>query len=92
MTYRPMVLAYGVYGGVLDTIQWEGYREGIDDIRYATALKRLAQKAAKSPNIETRYAGNKALQYMATLSRTEGDLQTVRYEMIDRILALSEMR
>ncbi len=91
-TYRPMVFAYGVHGGVLDTIQWEGYREGIDDIRYATALKRLAQAAARSPNLETRYAGNKALQYMATLSRTEGDLQAVRYEMIQRILALREMR
>ena len=91
-TYRPMVFAYGVHGGVLDTIQWEGYREGIDDIRYATALKRLAQTAARSPSLETRYAGNKALQYMATLSRTDGDLQTVRYEMIQRILALREMR
>ncbi len=91
-TYRPMVFAYGVHGGVLDTIQWEGYREGIDDIRYATALKRLAQAAAKSASIETRYAGNKALQYMATLSRTDGDLQAVRFEMIQRILALREMR
>lgn len=90
-TYRPMVFAYGVHGGVLDTIQWEGYREAIDDIRYATALRRLGQQAAKSPDLKTRYAGNKALQFMATLSRTEGDLNTVRYEMIQRILALQAM-
>ncbi len=87
-TYRPMVFAYGIYGGVLDTIQWEGYREGIDDIRYATLLKRLARQSGKSEVLETRYAGNQALQYLATLSPTEGDLDTVRYEMIRHIMKL----
>ena len=67
-TYRPMVFAYGVHGGVLDTIQWEGYREGIDDIRYATALKRLAQTAARSPSLETRYAGWKGAEGQAILA------------------------
>ena len=90
-TYRPMVFAYGVYGGVIDTIQWEGYREAIDDIRYATQLKRLAQKAAASGALATRYAGKQALQYMATLDRTKNDLNTVRYEMISRILTLQDM-
>ena len=91
LTYRPMVFAYGVYGGVIDTIQWEGYREGIDDIRYATLLKTLAQQAAKSPSLEARYAGNKALQFMALLDPASGDLNTLRYEMITRILALREI-
>ncbi len=90
-TYRPMVFAYGVYRGVIDTIQWEGYREGIDDIRYATVLKRLAKQATRSPDLATRYAGNQALQYMALISRTDGDLQAVRYEMVRRIMALREM-
>lgn len=89
--YRPMVFAYGVYSGVIDTIQWEGYREAIDDIRYATALKRLAQQAAQSTDLETRNVGKQALQYMATLSRITGDLNAVRYEMIQRILALKCM-
>ena len=61
VTYRPMVFAYGTGDGVLDTIQWEGFREGVDDIRYATALVKLAREAAKSPKTELRYAGNKAL-------------------------------
>lgn len=41
-TYKPMVFAYGTGDGVIDTLGWEGFREGLDDIRYATALKRLA--------------------------------------------------
>ncbi|MBC8101929.1 MAG: hypothetical protein H7Z41_04995 [Cytophagales bacterium] len=32
-------VVYPVRGGVLDTIQWEAVREGIDDVRYYGALK-----------------------------------------------------
>ena len=87
-TYKPMVFAYGIYDGVIDTLQWEGYREGIDDIRYATLLKTLAQKAVKSDDFETRIRGRKALQYMATIRKDGGDLDTVRLEMAQRILGL----
>ena len=90
-TYRPMVFAYGIYGGVLDTLQWEGYREGIDDIRYATMLRVLAQKAARSEVLETRYAGNKAMQFVANLNREQCDLNVVRLEMIRFILQLKEL-
>lgn len=89
LTYRPMVFAYGIHGGVLDTLQWEGYREGIDDIRYATLLMRLAHQAAKSDEISERYAGNRALQFMAKLSRADADLNAARMEMIRHIMALS---
>ena len=87
-TYRPMVFAYGIYDGVIDTLQWEGFREGIDDIRYATLLKTLAQKAAASDDFAIRVRGRKALQYLATIPRDCGDLDAVRLEMAGRILAL----
>ncbi len=39
---------YPTANGVVDTIAWEGYREAIDDIRYATAFReRLAAVRAK---------------------------------------------
>ena len=89
--YRPMVFAYGQYKGVIDTIQWEGFREGLDDIRYATLMVTLARKAAKSKDIEARYAGNKALQYLAAFRKESDDLDACRAEMIRHILALQKM-
>jgi len=89
--YRPMVFAYGSYDGVIDTLQWEGFREGIDDIRYATMMKTLALEASASKNIETQYAGRLALQFLA-LSRPEKiDLNSARYEMIRHILKLKSL-
>ena len=89
--YRPMVFAYGQYKGVIDTLQWEGFREGVDDIRYATLLVTLARKAAKSTNVEARYAGNRALQYLAQFRKDADDLDACRREMIRHILRLQNM-
>ncbi len=88
MTYKPMVFAYGVYDGVIDTIQWEGFREGVDDIRYATLMTSLAREAAASEDIQTRYAGLRALQYLASFKRDEDDLDACRMEMTRFILDL----
>ena len=91
-TYRPMVFCYGIYDGVLDTIQWEGYREGIDDIRYATLMTSLARQAAKSKDINIKYAGLKALQRLATFPyKNGGDLNALRLEMIRLILQLHDL-
>ena len=89
-TYKPMVFAYGCGNGVIDTIQWEGFREGIDDIRYATLLTSLAREAAASDDIATRYAGTTALQYLASIKREEDDLNACRLEMTRHILKLKE--
>ena len=88
--YKPMVFAYGCYSGVIDTLQWEGFREGVDDIRYATALVKLAREAAMSPKTELRYAGNKALQYMASIQRETDGLDACRAEMIRHIIGLKK--
>ncbi len=90
-TYKPMVYAYGSGNGVIDTIQWEGFREGVDDIRYATALKRLAKEAADSPDMDIQNAGRAALQYLAELDPETGDMNEMRLEMIHRILSLRKM-
>ncbi len=90
-TYKPMVFAYGISSGVIDTIQWEGYREGNDDIRYATLLTSLAHEAAESKDLKTRYAGRLALQYVAVINREEDDLNACRMEMAERILKLREL-
>jgi hypothetical protein len=38
-TYRDHVFAYPTSDGVIDTVEWEGWREGADDTRYLATLK-----------------------------------------------------
>ena len=51
----------------------------------------LARKAAKSGDVECRYAGNKALQYLAAFRKDADDLDACRMEMINHILKLRKM-
>jgi hypothetical protein len=90
-TYRPMVFVYGTVDGVIDTLQWEGFREGVDDIRYATLLHGLGLKAATSTNLDTVYAGRKALQWFALFDKDSADLSTARLEMIRMIIQLASL-
>lgn len=36
--FRPLMLTYPVKDGVLDTLQWEACREGVNDVRYLTTM------------------------------------------------------
>lgn len=86
--YKPMVFAYGTFNGELDTLSWEGFREGVDDIRYGTLLKSLALQAMKATDLDTRYAGGIALQYFAEFNLEKDDPAVSRLEMIRLILDL----
>lgn len=86
--YKPMVVAYMNAGGLVETLAWSGFREGIDDIKYATCLKQLCAEAKASDSAEARIEAEKALQWMALLPRQSMDLNTVRIEMISNILKL----
>ncbi len=43
---RDHVFAYPVSNGVIDTIQWEGWREGVDDTRYLATLMKKGVSAS----------------------------------------------
>ena len=86
--YKPMVVTYSCGDGLMETIQYAGFREGCDDIRYATYLKGLCREAEKSGKIDASIAARKALQYLALLKRDKMDLNAVREEMIEYILKL----
>jgi len=91
VTYRPMVFAYGTYDGVLDTIQWEGFREGLDDARYASEMLLLAERAIATKVFANERAGQLARHYLATFDRTRDDLNLCRMTMIEHILKLREL-
>jgi len=84
--YRDHVFAYPTTNGVIDTIQWEGFREGVDDVRYLTTLQN-AIRLAKSQGKDT----SEAESWLANLKDsdlTSQDLDAVRLQMINYILSL----
>lgn len=91
VTYRPMVYAYGIGNGLVDTLQWEGFREGVDDIRYATLLAALAREAAKHGDAKIRRQGRLSLKWFVEFDRARDSLTAGRSEMIRQILALKTL-
>lgn len=87
--YRQCCMVYPTKTGVVDTIQWEGWREGMNDCRYLATLLRevreaktagrnaLAVQAAESWLAQLKAGGESALN----------DLDSVRAEMIQHIQA-----
>ena len=88
--FRSMNYYYSCGDGVLDTIGWEGFREGIDDIRYATLIQQLARPLLGTTPVEADYAARKALQFLAGLYTDDYDISTARLEMIRHILELKK--
>jgi len=44
--YRDHNFTYPTVTGVIDTLAWEGFREGVDDVRYVTTLERAIANAS----------------------------------------------
>ena len=85
---RGLMMVYPTRDNVLDTLAWEGLREGLDDIRYVTKLKLVAREALRSDHAEVKLLGRKALGLIAYFDARRGDMDQLRYETIDYILQL----
>ena len=85
---RAIVSAYGAADGVIDTLAWEGIREGLDDIRYATLCKQLALKTAASSDGDVMLRGRRVLSFLAYWDGYRSDPNAFRAECISHILAL----
>ena len=90
--YKNMMFVYGTGNGCVDTIAWEGVREGLDDIRYATLLQRLANPLLNSTDVEARYAAKLAMKTLADADGDDKDLTTLRLEMIRHIQRLMALK
>lgn len=88
LVYRPMVITYKNGDGLMETIQWSGFRECVDDMRYATYLKQLAAEAMEKGDTDAKLTAKKALQYYALLPRDRPDLEAIRAETIMHIMKL----
>lgn len=81
--YRDHVFAYPTVDGVIDTLQFEGFREAVDDVRYLTTLT-VAIRRAKKSNPE------EAIKAQRWLDAIEGngDLNSLRMQVIQKIITL----
>jgi len=88
--YRDHNFVYPTVDGVIDTIAWEGYREGVDDVRYLTTLMQTIKEAknSKDKNMQQRVAA--AEVYINELKQDveARNPDSVRLEIIDYILKL----
>jgi hypothetical protein len=82
--YRDHNFTYPTASGVIDTIQWEGFREAVDDVRYLTVLLELRDRLhGEGVDTSTTDAWIEALK-----GGSLDDLDAIRSDMIDRILCL----
>ena len=83
--YRDENMTYPTADGCIDTIQWEGYREGVNDLRYLATLQNAIQNDPETPAARQAAA---FLDELRTADLETRDLDEVRRNMIDFILAL----
>lgn len=87
--YRNHMMTYPGKRGPIDTIQWEGYREGCDDLRYMHTLElALAQAQNENRNSKLTSEVTAWLIQLRTKSLEDVDLHSVRKKMIDYITRL----
>jgi hypothetical protein len=76
--YRDTTFTYPTSDGVIDTIAWEGFREGIDDVRYVTSLETVAASGG---------AGKEVVDSIRTRVFGESP-EAVRRRVIEEILRI----
>ena len=93
-TWKGHNMVYPTIDGVIDTAQWEGYREGVDDVRYLTTLLEVIKKHDNDPGKSAGSVVSQAKSYLKELkagdvNETGEDLDVIRSEIIGFILKLS---
>jgi photosystem II stability/assembly factor-like uncharacterized protein len=85
---RDFSFIYYTKTGQLDTLQWEGWREGVDDVRYLATLQKQIEnfKTTDDPAIRQTVAKAKAWLQNFKISQ---DAQQVRQEATAHIMALN---
>lgn len=86
--YAPFTIAFPAYDGMIDTLQWEALREGYDDVRYITLLKRLAREAMRSGNRKLARRGRLDYAWAEALDQDCVELDPMRAECARKISAL----
>lgn len=83
--WRDHVFAYPTVDGVIDTLAWEGFREGVDDVRYVTTLEKLLRHV--DPSVDKTAADAKSF-LDGLREELPRDLSLVRRTITEYIMKL----
>lgn len=73
----------------IDTLHYEGFREGVYDVQYLTTLQaRLSEATGRFPDDPL---VDDTLNWLKTVDIVEGDLDAIRHSMATRIIALQNL-
>jgi hypothetical protein len=86
--YRDHNFTYPTVDGVIDTLAWEGFREGVDDVRYVTTLEDMLETIPK-PYTTAAVEANRYLESLR--AALPPNLQEVRSKLVYHILQLSSL-
>ncbi|NLC59554.1 MAG: hypothetical protein GX774_22170 [Armatimonadetes bacterium] len=87
-TYRDHNFTYPTVNGVVGTLQWEGFREAVDDVRYVTTLERAIARAPAARQAEAQ----EARRWLDALDPETADLDQTRAAMVEWITRLQAPR
>jgi len=79
-------MAYPTENGVVGTVQWEGFREGVDDVRYLSTLLRAIADAEAAGGSKAQRA-QEARRWVEEID-PHGDLNALRAEMVRWIIEM----
>ncbi|MCP4642025.1 MAG: hypothetical protein GY851_16400, partial [bacterium] len=85
-TYRDHNFTYPTVSGVVGTVQWEGFREAVDDVRYVRTLLDAMEAAPDSKATTVR----KARAWLDALEADSVDLYAARARMAGYIAELTQ--
>lgn len=80
--YREETFTYPTSNGLVSTIQWEGFREAVDDVRYISTLLNIIDSRKKQGRSTAQ------LERFVRSVNPSGDLDKLRSSIIDKILSV----
>lgn len=83
--YRDQNFTYPATNSIISTVQWEGFREGIDDVRYLSTLLNEIDNL-KTSGVDV----SEAEQWVNSIDPS-GDLDQLRQTIIDKIIYLNNL-
>ncbi|MBN2187996.1 MAG: hypothetical protein JW699_00975, partial [Chitinispirillaceae bacterium] len=83
---QEICFTYPAVTGVVGTLQWEGFREAIDDVRYLTTL----EKAVAAAPASKKGIADKALAWLNAVDPEKADLCAAREKMAEWIAKLTD--
>jgi len=90
-TYRDHNLAYPTTNGVVGTLALEGFREGGEDVKYATTLRLAIERARAEGSEDAKAKAREAGEWLEGLKPAEADLDEARDRIIGYLEALGRM-